>query len=202
MTRPVVDRATIDGYLAQYRLSLADNPVVALGLRGALDQGRPNRIGGFDDLLVVYTDKLCEAFTGNTDPSSEIAGRANLVTGISWFRPGFHHPGTPKQYPAFVQDGPITVSRWQTDDVQAGTTDERGTCLGGGLWRGDFAIHIHDAMGVNTTGSEGCQTVIKTEWPPYHTLLLDELTKANRSRFPYLLVDATQLAVAVTEIAA
>jgi hypothetical protein len=61
--------------------------------------------------------------------------------------------------------------------------------LGGGLWKGDFAIHIHDAMGVNTTGSEGCQTVIKTEWPAYHTLLLDELTKAKMTRFPYLLVE-------------
>jgi hypothetical protein len=53
------------------------------------------------------------------------------VTGISWFKPGFHHPGTPKQYDAFVQDGPIIVKRWNTDDV-AGTKDARGECSAAG----------------------------------------------------------------------
>lgn len=187
--RPTVVRAEIEAALALYRLSLTEYPVIVLGLRGGLASSE-NKIGGFDDALVVLTPSLCEAFTGNTDPSTEIVGRANLITGISWFKPGFHHPGTPKQYPAFVQDGPITVTRWKTEDVQAGTTDPTmGRCLGAGLWRGDFAIHVHDAMGVNTTGSEGCQTVIKTEWPGYHTLLLDELTKAGMQRFPYLLID-------------
>jgi hypothetical protein len=191
MNRPTVSRADIESVLAQYRLSLTEYPVIAVGLRGAFDKGG-NTIGGFDDALVVVTPNLCEAFTGNTDPSSEIPNRANLVTGISWFKPGFHHPGTPKQYAAFVQDGPIIVSRWQTDEVNPNTKDERGVCQGGGLWKGEFAIHIHDAMGVNTTGSEGCQTVIKTEWPAFHTLLLDELVKARMTRFPYLLVDSVK----------
>lgn len=189
MNRPIVLRADVESALAQYRLTFADTPVIVLGLRGAFHKGGPNTIGGFDDALVICTSALCEAFTGNTDPSSEIDGRANLVTGISWFKPGFHHPGTPKQYAAFVQDGPIIVSRWNTLDVLAGTKDGRGHCQGGGLWKGEFAIHIHDAMGVNTTGSEGCQTVIKTEWPAFHTLLTDELTKAKMTRFPYLLVE-------------
>lgn len=202
MTRPMVARDVVEAFLAQYRLTLEEHPVIALGLRGALDLGRPNRIGGFDDVLVVLTPRLCEAFVGNTDPSSEIPNRANLVTGIHWFAPGFHHPGTPRQYPAFVQDGPIVVSRWQTEDVLAGTKDERGTCVGGGLWRGEFAIHIHDSMGVNTTGSEGCQTLIKTEWPAFYALLSHELQLANRSRFPYLLVDATSSAAVSTEAAA
>lgn len=192
MNRPIVDRAEIEAALAAYSLSLTTYPVIALGLQGALGKG-PNTIGGFDDALVILTPTLCEAFTGNTDPSSETPGRANLVTGISWFKPGFHHPGTPKQYAAFVQDGPILVKRWQTDDVQAGTKDPgKGECQGNGIWKGEFAIHIHDAMGVNTTGSEGCQTVIKTEWPAYHTLLLSELTKARMTRFPYLLIDSVQ----------
>jgi hypothetical protein len=199
-SRPTVVRAEIESAIAQYRLSLSEHPVIALGLRAGLTPGG-NQVGGFDDALVVVTPELCETFTGNTDPSSETPGRANLITGISWFKPGKHHPGTPKEYDAFVQDGPITVRRWQTEDVPAGTKDARGECLGAGLWRGDFAIHIHDAMGVNTTGSEGCQTVIKTEWPSYHTLLLHELITAGVTRFPYLLVEGIRARPAVRAVA-
>lgn len=191
MTRPVLDRTRALEYAEAAGILLLDQPVIALGIRGALDKGAPNKIGGFDDILAVLTSDICEAFTGNTDPSTEIPGRANLVAGVSWFKPGFHHRDTPKQYPAFAQDGPLTVVRWKTEDVAEGTIDERGKCLGGGLWLGDFAIHIHNAMGVNTTGSEGCQTLIMTEWPEYHELLLGELTKRNLSRFPYVLVAAT-----------
>lgn len=193
MNRPTVQRDQVEQAIAQHGLTLEEHPVIALGFRGGLAR-QGNTVGGFDDALGVLTAELCEAFTGNTDPSSEIPGRANLVLGVSWFKPGLHHPGTPKEYPAFVQDGPIVVSRWQTEDVPAGTVHPtRGRCLGNGLWEGDFAIHLHDAMGVNTTGSEGCQTVIKTEWPAYHTLLLHELTTAGRRRFPYLLVDHIRL---------
>lgn len=202
MNRPTVDRAEIESALAQYRLSLDEHPVITLGLQGALAAAGRNTIGGFDDVLVVCTPQLCEAFTGNTDPSSEIVGRANLITGISWFKPGFHHPGTPKQYAAFVQDGPITVRRWKTEDVLAGTKDPRwGECLGAGLWRGDFEIHQHDAMGVNTTGSEGCQTVIKTEWAAYHTLLTHQLELAGLRRFPYLLVEGIRARPAAQAVA-
>lgn len=204
MNRPIVQRADVLTALAPFGISLEQYPVISLGLQGALSSDATNRIGGFDDALVVLTADHCEAFTGNTDPSTEIAGRANLVlsstqlrdgtiVGPHWFKPGLHHPGTPKEYAAFVQDGAIIVRRWQTETVLAGVTDPvRGLCLGDGLWQGEFAIHQHDAMGVNTTGSEGCQTVIKTEWPAYHTLLLDELTKRRLQRFPYLLVDSVR----------
>lgn len=190
MTRSAVDRNQLLAAIAPHGIFLVDHPVIAFGIRGGLARNRENKIGGFDDILGVLTGELSEGFTGNTDPSTEIPGRANLVVGVSWFRPGEHHPGTPKAYPAFVQEGPITVSRWKTEEVLAGTKDTRGECLGGGCWTGDFAIHIHDAMGVNTTGSEGCQTIIKTEWPAYHTLLLYELTQRSITRFPYVLIEA------------
>lgn len=188
MPRPLLDRNRALEYIGSKGIFLVDHEVVALGLRGGI-AGRPNTIGTFDDTLVVLTGDRCEAFHGNTDPSTEIDGRANLVVGAHWFKPGEHHPGTPKAYPAFVQDGPLLVFRYGTEKVAEGVKDARGTCRGHGLWWGDFAIHIHNAMGVNTTGSEGCQTVIKTEWDEYHTLLLGELTKRGLKSFPYVLVD-------------
>lgn len=177
MTRPALDRNHALELLAPHGIFLVDHPVIALGIRGGLSKTGKNTVGGFDDLLGILTGELCEGFTGNTDPSTEVLGRANLIVGVHWFKPGFHHPDTPKQYPAFVQDGPITVKRFQTEAVPVGTNDSRGECLGGGLWTGEFAIHLHDSMGENTTGSEGCITLIKHEWPPFHTLLFDELVK-------------------------
>jgi hypothetical protein len=187
MSRPTIDRALLLNAIAPYGITLAEHPVIAVGVQGGLTHV-PNRIGGFDDLLAVVTPELCEGFTGNTDPSSEVPGRANLVVGVHWFKPGLHHRGTPKEYPAFIQAAPVTVKRWQTEAVPKGTKDTRGECLGDGLWRGEFYIHIHNAMGVNTTGSEGCQTIIKTEWDSYHTLLLHELTSRSIVKFPYVLI--------------
>lgn len=192
MPRPTLDREAALQYLGAYGVFLVDCPVIALGIRGGLEKGRPNAVGSFDDLMAIVTGDVCEGFTGNTDPSTEIPGRANLVTGLHRFKQGLHHPGTPQQYPAFVQDGPILVKRWLTvDTTLAGTIDpQRGEYRGAGLWKGDFAIHIHNAMGENTTGSEGCQTIIKHEWDEYHALLAGELARHYLVSFPYLLVDA------------
>lgn len=173
MTRPKLDRDVALGYLQRAGISLEKERVVTIGIRGGLETGiNDNVIGKFDDLIAVVTPELCEGFTGNTDPSTEIPGRANLVCGIWRFKPGLHHPDTPNQYPAFVQAMPFTVKRY-----------------GQGTYTGWFDIHLHNAMGVNTTGSEGCQTIIKTEWDAFHSLLTLEIETAGVRDFPYLLAD-------------
>jgi hypothetical protein len=184
--RPTLDRDVAVEYLRAYDLYLADHPVIVLGVRGA--KGK-NRIGIFDDVIATVTGARCDAFTANTDPSSDIAGRAHLTAGIWMFKIGEHHPGTPKAYPAFVQGEPFVVHRFDTEDVPEGTKDVRGECLGDGLWRGLFHINIHNAMGVNTTGSEGCQTIIKDQWAAFHDPTLADLKAAGITEFPYVLVE-------------
>lgn len=193
-TRPTIERETALDFIARTGAMLGDrHPVIVLGIRGGLDRvAGENTIGGFDDMLVVVTADICEAFTGNCDPSSETADRANLKAGVSLFKMGFHHPGTPKQYAAFVQAAPVIVARWGTDATPAGTVDATlGTCLGGGYWQGWFEIHIHNAMGVNTTGSAGCQTIIADQWDDFYRTAITALRQYSASSFAYALYERT-----------
>lgn len=193
MSRPTLARAVALELIQRVGLALdATHPVISLGIRGGLEAvAGENKVGVFDDAIAVVSADVCEAFIGNCDPSSETANRANLKAGVSYFKQGPHHPGTPKEYPAFVQAAPVIVKRWGTEDVPAGTVDARGTCLGDGFWQGWFEIHIHNAMGMNTTGSEGCQTVREDQWPEYHDVLAGELKAHNVAVFPYALYERT-----------
>lgn len=113
--------------------------VVVLAIRG---NDGSNDLGVFDDrAYVVYDHTLKGTWQMNTDPSSNVTGRANLKPGIWKYRAGDH-----KGRAAFVQAEEVTVHRHnQGDDT------------------GAFAINLHDAKG--GTSSLGCQTWRKTpDW--------------------------------------
>lgn len=169
MTRPTIDPEAVAAYLERAGVDLAKERVVVLGVRGGVVG--ENKIGIYDDTLVVVTEALCEAFHGNTDPSHEVEGEANLICGLWRYRPGIHHIDKPTAYPAFVQAGPVTVARWQR-----------------GRDTGRFGINIHRG-GANTTTSEGCQTILRSEWDEFHALVLEQLALAERTSFLYVLVD-------------
>ena len=118
------------------RLKIKDvNPstIYVLAVRG--NQGK-NRIGVFDDrAYAVYDWTLKGTWRMNTDPSSDVVGRAHLIPDVYDYRAGDH-----KGRAAFVQAGPVRIYR-------TGQGEEAG-------W---FGINLHDAKG-GRTSSLGCQT--------------------------------------------
>lgn len=130
-----------------------------------------NDRGIFDDMIAVVTPRTYRTFNGNTDPSAPDTGTrlATLQPGVWDFKPGTHHPGTPKAYPCLVQAGPVVVLR------DNGVKES-----------GEFYIHIHHA-GLYTTTSEGCQTIYLPQWPEFFQLVKGEMVFYGLTEIPYVL---------------
>jgi hypothetical protein len=114
--------------------------VYVLAVRGS--DGK-NDIGVFDDrAYVIYDHTLKGQWSMNTDPSSDVTGRAHLLPGVYTYRAGKHHINepAPKGRPAFVQADQVHIHRTNQGDE----------------W-GWYGINLHDALG-GTTSSLGCQT--------------------------------------------
>jgi hypothetical protein len=125
------------------RLKINDlNPstITVLTVRG--NEGA-NRIGVFDDRAYAVHDwTLKGTWRMNSDPSTNVVGRAHLVPGVYDYRAGKHHINhpAPRGRAAFVQAGRVRVKR-----------------TGQGVESGWFGINLHDAKG-GSTSSLGCQT--------------------------------------------
>lgn len=130
-----------------------------------------NDRGIYDDAIAVVTPRAYQTFNANTDPSDPDTETrlATLQPGVWDFRLGLHHPGTPKEYPCLVQAGPVVVLR------DNGVRES-----------GEFYIHIHHG-GLNTTTSEGCQTIYLPQWPEFFQLVKTEMQFFKLSEIPYVL---------------
>ena len=120
--------------------------IYVLAIRG--NEG-PNKIGVFDDrAYVVYDSTLKGTWKMNTDPSSQIPGRATLVPNVIDMIAKKHHinDAPPLGRAAFGQAEAVTVDRYHV-----------------GLDKGWFGINIHDALN-GTTSSAGCQTFEPKNW--------------------------------------
>jgi lysozyme len=146
-----------------------------LGQRGYYENtmGAPgkNDRGIFDDMIAVVTPRTYRTFNANTDPSAADTGTrlATLQPGVWDFKLGLHHPDTANEYPCLVQAGPVTVLR---------DNGVRET--------GEFYIHIHHG-GLNTTTSEGCQTIYLAQWPEFFQLVKTEMQFYKLTEIPYVL---------------
>lgn len=124
----------------------------SMGKKGVNDRGM------YDDALFVVTPTRFLAFNANTDPSRYRRGAGTGAgKGMATLKPGLwraHRLGKHKgQYLALVQTGgPVTVIR---DGVDGDYPDT-----------GYFGINIHKG-GVNTTSSEGCQTIPPAQWAEF-----------------------------------
>lgn len=101
----------------------------------------------YDDAIFIVTKDEIIAYNGNTDPSVFKKGVAVLQPGI-WpsYQFGMHRG----QYLAFRQTGgPVALLRDGT-----------------GLDTGYFGINIHQG-GETATGSLGCQTIPRSQWPSF-----------------------------------
>jgi hypothetical protein len=102
-----------------------------------------NDLGVFDDrCYVMYDGALKGTWAMNTDPSSDVTGRAHLLPGVYTYQAGKHHinQAPPLGRPAFIQAGEVNIHRTNQGDEH-----------------GFFGINLHDATG-GTTSSLGCQT--------------------------------------------
>lgn len=164
-------------------LDRTQHPLFIVGVRGYYRDtmgvvGKNDR-GLYDDALFVVSPNGLMAFNANTDPSSyrkatkDTRGMATLVPGLyfAWVI------GQHKGYRALQQiGGPVTVAR---DGESA-------------LDTGYFGINGHRGS-VHGTSSEGCQTVVPTQWPSFIALVESEArrlfpTKWQKQIIPYALV--------------
>lgn len=118
----------------------------------------------YDDALFIVADEAFVAFNGNTDPSGFRAGRGTGAgKGMASLNPGLWpvyrfdlHSG---KYLALCQRaGQVTVTRDGTPPYED---------------RGMFGINIHRG-GVNTTSSEGCQTIPPDQWQAFIAMAQDQ----------------------------
>jgi lysozyme len=167
--RPKISRAEVEAHLQRLKVDLAKYPFIAFGFRGYYrdTMGRPkvNDHAIYDDAIGLITDRAFLVCNGNTDPSAHegtVTGRAKLEPGIWPMWCLDLHKG---QYRAFCQRmAECVVFRTGTAGYKPGATHAKyGLCLGEGRWKGMFGINGHRG-GVNTTSSEGCQTVPEPQW--------------------------------------
>lgn len=166
-----------------------------LGVRGYYRDsiGVPgfNDRGVYDDaiFLVNRQGRKLKSFNANVDPSVKRRRIASLKPGVYKYETGFHGITRPDPYPALRQSGPVTVVR---DDIGEDT--------------GFFAINIHKGS-VNSTSSEGCQTLPPDQWTEFINYTYDFLgvergTKGARAKTPvtYVLVTRDQLEKAIGRV--
>lgn len=191
-TRPRLSSGRLHELLAPYRIDRNRYPLVLVGVRGyylnSLGRSGTNDRGIYDDALFIDTLNTTTAFNANTDPSVVRKGRgsgagkgmARLKTGL-WMAHRFGtHNGSRTSYPAIVQRiSNVTVIR---DGVNGDYEDT-----------GMFGINIHKG-GINTTSSEGCQTIHPSQWDSFYGLARGEAQRLyganwNKTTIPYLLLE-------------
>ncbi len=197
--RPRLSLADLERDIAPFQIDRAKYPLLVVGYRGYYrdTMGKPgvNDRSLYDDAIMLVTPNAFLACNGNTDPTAE----QGAVTGRASLKPGFYpmwrldlHRG---KYLAFCQRaGPCTVRRDNTEQFKAGTDhDTYGHCLGNGEWTGEFGINGHRG-GLNTTSSEGCQTIPEPQWSALIALAESEArrlwgAKWRQTTIPYVLID-------------
>lgn len=158
--------------------------VAVVGLRGyvnafpgASQQPGQNLIGKYDDVLCLVTPDGVRAFLGNTDPTSLITQRAVLQPGRYRYQRGIHGITREKgkQYPAWVQAGPVTIRRMQAGGTMS--AELSGQWIGCNIHKGSWT----------TTGSAACQTVVPEKWDEFDGVLESALRAAAQQQFWYVL---------------
>lgn len=190
--RPSSSRAWVAKLCTGYGLD-PEKDVIVVGRRGyELTMRTPgeNDRNVYDDAIyIIGPDGVFHAFNANTDPSNHVQNRAELVVGVWKMRAGWHplKEGSPTRHKAYRQYGSFIVARHGTEAVPKDTTDERGTCIGGGRWSGEFGINLHRG-GNGTTSSHGCQTIPPEQWDEFYWTLYKLV---GERAFPYLLTENT-----------
>ncbi|MDE3249842.1 MAG: hypothetical protein KGO82_14350 [Bacteroidota bacterium] len=199
MTQPNITRDEALKLIAPFNRT---EKLVFLGIRGYYKKSMgdldSNDIGIYDDAICIISPDYFGAFNGNTDPSKMKVGIATVkAPQVIMFRQGIHgvshapaavvekmrktkanDPAYPRTYWAFRQDSNVTVIRHGqgefTDNPQA-----------------RFWIDLHQG-GEWTTSSEGCQTIIKSQWLNFKNQGYHWMNVYGQEQVPYILIDNPQ----------
>ena len=186
---PEISRDQAAEFLRTAGLASIDKAVL-FGRRGYFaDFNEPgNEFGIFDDAIVLISPTTFATYNANTDPSVKKPRVAVLQPGRWTYKVGTHNLSKPKdkQYRALVQAGEVEVFRPDTESDARGTKSELGHCQGDGKWRGWFGVNIHRG-GLNTTGSEGCQTIYKPQWDAFLAQTEMEMKRHSQASIDYYL---------------
>lgn len=198
MNKPELSETDAIAYLGG---QLKSTPAKLVGIRGFADPA-DNKRGIYDDAIFLITPHGIFGYNANTDPSVNRTGIAVLQPGTYWYIKGLHGvhhldqdnpedkallerlvssgrdlppvPGRTIPYWALRQDSNVMVLR---DGAMTTETDSP---------RNRFWIDIHKG-GVNTTSSEGCQTVYPDQWSEFRERVYNEMAFYGQSRIAYIL---------------
>lgn len=179
-SRPRMTQADVLKELSAFPAS-DEFKVKVLGIRGYYKESMGNPVkndrGIFDDAMFIVGPDFFATFNANTDPSVFKAGIASLVAPqMVLYKPGIHGISGKNPRPAFRQHSRVKVMR---DGNPTPITDTANA---------PFWINIHDG-GFNTTSSEGCQTIYKSQWIMFRDSLNYQLKINKQTIFPYCLIE-------------
>lgn len=176
MSRPIINKLELNNIVGKN----IDSKCI-VGIRGYYlneygVKGRNDR-GVYDDAIFIYDGFNIIGFNANVDPSKHGVnpkigkGYANLDAGEYLYKLGIHglSKDASKQYEALIQAQKVDITR-------DGGKDEKGF----------FGINIHKG-GVNSTSSEGCQTITPTQWAEFISTVKNIWSKSDT--ITYILVD-------------
>lgn len=177
-----------DELLAKVKAAVGDidrkkHPILIVGVRGyyrdTFGEKDKNDIGMYDDAIFVDSPNLYASYNANTDPSKQRIGMANLKPGLYFAHRLGLHKG---KYLALIQTGgEVTVARYQSEKEFTEDT-------------GHFGINIHKG-GINTTSSEGCQTIHPSQYESFIGNVKSEVVRIftkqmyDKTTIPYVLLD-------------
>lgn len=176
--------------LATHKIDFDKHKLIIVGIRGyyknTLGEVGKNDRGIYDDAIFVYSPVGMVAYNGNTDPTGfrkgdgagSTKGMAVLKTGAYYAHKLGLHKG---KYLALVQRlGKVTVIR----DGINGDYEDTGE---------GFGINIHKGE-MDSTSSEGCQTIPPTQWNGFINLVKELAKRYYGNKWedtviPYILLE-------------
>ena len=157
-----------------------------------------NKVGVYDDAVMVIWPEGSRLFKSNSDPSrlgwNSGVGKpfAQLTTGLHYFIRGYHKG----KYPAFRQPDP-------SDSNQVNILIKNGLTAADAKFKvlrtygvgdsrnyhetGYYAINIHKGSEYGTS-SWGCQTFDPSDWNQFKELVYSLMDKYSQSVLPYYLI--------------
>lgn len=172
--RPKQSREATEAILEKHGVKDA---CALVGVRGyylhTIGDPEKNDIGVYDDAIFLIAPEFYCSFNANTDPALYNRGTAILCAGLYRYKLGIHGLSKPehRRYRALVQSEHVLVNR-----------------VGGQQERGFFGINIHRGGQINV-GSEGCQTIIASQWDAFIESVQDQMRRNNQRTIPYLLIE-------------
>lgn len=182
-TRPKLTKEEAEK-IVKYHLGANPPKLVLIGIRGyyskSLGATDKNDINLYDDAMIVWGLDTFETYNANTDPSYADKNLAMLDTGVYQFYKGKHH-------------GKYNALRAYPEGVKLACTRDGKKSLCSAI-----NIHYGGVSGSYITWSAGCQTIPKTQWESFITLVYDRMFKNGLKTVPYILLTEEQMRKALS----